>query len=120
MSKEDIAAAKDEVNNVFVHRDLYGYITDIVEYTRFRSGVVLGASTRSCIALLKSAKARTALNNQSYVLPDDIKAVAVPVLAHRLVLQPSLNIKRDSAANIIKNIINEVKFPTEDFDKYKL
>lgn len=120
VSKEDIAAAKAEVNNVFVNRDLYGYVAEIVEHTRFRSGVVLGASTRSCIALLKAAKARAAMNDQSYVLPDDIKAVAVPVLAHRMVLQPSLNIKRDSAASIIKDIINEVKVPTEDFDKYKL
>lgn len=120
ITKEDIITAQQEVENVFVHPDLYDYIATLCEATRFHKDVILGVSTRGCIALMKAAKGLAALQNRSYVLPDDVKAAAVPVLAHRLVLKTSLLGKKNADAAIIKEILAEVTVPTEDFDRYRL
>ncbi len=117
---EDIFAAREEVKSVFVHPDLYTYISSIVEFTRYKQGVVLGASTRSCIALLKASKAMAALNGRDFVIPDDIKKVSVPVLAHRLVLKTSLSTVKDASEDMIREILTLITVPTEDFDKYRL
>ena len=119
-SGDDIIEARREVKGIFIHPDLYEYITSIVEYTRYKQGVILGASTRSCIALMKAAKGMAAVKGRSYVLPDDIKAVAVPVLAHRLVLKTSLSTAKGADEDMIREILTSITVPTEDFDKYKL
>ena len=115
-----ITKAREEVKSVFVHPDLLGYISEIVEFTRYKQGVVMGASTRSCIALLKASKAMALINGRDYVIPDDIKKVAVPVIAHRLVLKTSLSTVKDAAEDAVREILALVNVPTEDFDKYKL
>lgn len=120
VSVDDVLNACRQVNEVFVHNDLLGYVADLVAETRRRSGVVLGASTRASIALIKAAKGFAWLNGRSYVLPDDIKAMAIPVLAHRLILKTSLNTKKDGDVEIVKEILDEVRVPTEDFEKYRL
>ncbi len=120
VSADDVLNAARQVNDVFVHNDLLGYAADLVAETRRRNGVVLGASTRASIALIKAAKGFAWLNGRSYVLPDDIKAMAIPVLAHRLILKTSLNTKKDGDVEIIKEILDEVRVPTEDFEKYRL
>lgn len=119
-SKEDIIAAQNDVNDVFVNKDLYDYIINIAESTRHTENIILGLSPRACISLLKVAKGYAAVNGRGYLLPDDIKAVAVNVLAHRLVLKTSLTLKINAAADIIKEIIDSVPVPTEDIDNYKL
>jgi len=120
ISKEDISKAQREVNDIYVHRDLYGYIARVAEATRQHPDVVLGASTRGSISLLKVAKGLAAAGNRAYVTPDDIKAAAVPVLAHRLILKTSVSMKKNADADIIENIIEHMPVPTEDFDKYRL
>lgn len=120
VSADDVLKAREEVKSVFVHPDLLVYISEIVEFTRYKQGVVLGASTRSCIALLKAAKAMAAVSGRNYVIPDDVKKVAVPVLAHRLVLKTSLSALRDGAEDAIREILTLVNVPTEDFEKYKI
>jgi len=116
----DIKDAADEINSVFVHPDLFGYISDVVTATRSKSGVELGAGTRSAISLLKASKANATLDGRAYVTPDDIKSLAVPVLAHRLMLRASLDLKPSAAKDVISEILDEVKVPTEDFKKYRL
>ncbi len=119
-TKEEILSAACEVGKVYVHRDLMGYISDIVSATRGKEGVALGATTRAAIALMKAAKGKAALEGRDHVIPDDIKALAVPVLAHRLMLKMSVNVKPGAAENIIREIIGSVRVPTEDYEKYKL
>lgn len=116
----DIIKAREEARSVYVHPDLLGYISEIVEFTRYKQGVVLGASTRSCIALLKASKAMALVSGRSYVIPDDVKKAAVPVLAHRLVLKTSLSMVKDAAEDSIKEILALINVPTEDFEKYKV
>ncbi|MCL2518805.1 MAG: MoxR family ATPase [Oscillospiraceae bacterium] len=120
ISREDILQAQREINNIHVNKDLYGYITSIAEATRNHSDVVLGVSPRGCISLMKVAKGMATVNNRSYVLPDDIKAAAVPVLAHRLILKTSVSMRKHADAAVINEIIDNVTVPTEDFDRYKL
>jgi MoxR-like ATPase len=120
VSKKDIAEAQSEVNDIYVHRDLYGYITAIAESTRRNPDIVLGVSPRGCIALLKASKGMAAVRNRKYVTPDDIKAAAVPVLAHRLILKTSVSLRKNADAEIIDEIISGIHVPTEDFAKYKL
>lgn len=120
ISKADILQAQSEINDIYVHSDLYDYITSIAEATRCKPDVVLGVSPRGCIALLKVSKGMAAVNNRAYVTPDDIKAAAVPVLAHRLILKTSASMKKNADAEIISEIIENIPVPTEDFDKYRL
>jgi len=120
ISKDDILKAQKEINGIYVHKDLYGYMTSIVESTRRNPNVVLGASPRGSIALLKASKGMAAVNNRTYVTPDDIKAVAVSVLAHRLLLKTSAIMKKNVDAEAISEIIKNIPVPTEDFDKYRL
>ncbi|MCL1792410.1 MAG: MoxR family ATPase [Oscillospiraceae bacterium] len=120
ISKEDIVNAQNEINGIYVHKDLYGYITSIAEATRKNPDVILGASPRGCLALLKVAKGLAAANNRAYVTPDEIKEAAVPVLAHRLILKTSASMKKNAETGIIEEIIESIPVPTEDFGKYRL
>ena len=85
---DDITALKNEVQNVAVHPTVKKYIIDIVTATRESEFTILGASPRGSIALHTAAKALALINGRNYVVPDDVKALATEVLAHRLMLSP--------------------------------
>ena len=110
---ECIAEARREVASVYVHRDLLDYAATICECTRSAKDVILGASPRAMIALVRVAQGYAAIAGRDYVLPDDIKRAAVPVLAHRLVLTSSARIRRGSDERVIEDIIRTVGVPTE-------
>ncbi len=113
VSLSDVSSAMQETAKVYCHDDLLKYITQIVEMTREAAGVVLGASPRAALSLLMVAKGFAITNGRNYVLPDDVKAAAVPVLNHRLLLTNSEMLKKDSARRIITEILNRVPVPTE-------
>lgn len=117
---EDVISARREVTGYFVHPDLLDYISAITEATRYKNGIILGAGTRAAVALLRVSKALAAVNGRNYVLPDDIKTAAVPVLAHRLVLRTSLTDGRGTAEALVSEILEQIPVPSEDFEKYKL
>lgn len=112
-SERDINAAIEQIPHTYIHRDLVVYIAEIIEATRSADSVELGASPRGGIALQKAAKAFAAMDNRDYVIPDDIKRAAVPVLAHRLVLTSSARIRRGSDERVIEDILRTVSVPTE-------
>ena len=113
VTRADVIAAMNETARVYCCRDLMEYITAIVEMTRRTSAVVLGASPRAALALLRVAKGYAVINGRSYVIPDDIKAVAKPVLCHRLMLTNAERIKKGAAHRIIDEIFDHVPVPTE-------
>lgn len=88
ISLDDIVALKEQAQNVEVHPSVKKYIIDIVAATRESEFTVLGASPRGSIALHTAAKALALINGRNYVVPDDVKSLAVDVLAHRLMLSP--------------------------------
>lgn len=113
---EDIISMQEEANNVFVHKCILEYIASIVEGTRKDTGIIMGVSTRGSLALLKAAKAYAYIQGRDYVVPEDVKSLAVPVLAHRLLLNYGY---RKEADNIRKmqEIVEKQMVPTEEFDK---
>lgn len=111
---EDILAWRQEASSVSVHSELVTYITDIVKATRNRSDVAAGVSPRGSIALLRCAQALAFIRGREYVVPEDIKELAVPVLAHRLVIPHTFG-KSSSCEDIILKILDEVPVPTEEF-----
>ena len=113
VSLADVTAAMEETAGVFCHDDLLKYIMGVIEMTREASGVVLGASPRAALSLLMMAKGFAVISGRHYVLPDDVKRAAVPVLNHRLILTNSEMLKKDSARRIITEILSRVPVPTE-------
>ena len=114
LSLEQLEQAKAEVNTVFVHPCVREYMVDIVAATRKGDSIVMGVSPRGSLAFLRCVKAYAYLNGRNFVTPDDVKAVAVPVLAHRIVLSYGYG-KGNDTRSLVEQIINATPVPTEDF-----
>lgn len=111
---KDIIAAQEALPKIFVHRDIMSYIVSLVEATRHFDTVVLGVSPRGAQSLMKVAKGYAAIDNRDYVIPDDVKKAALPVLTHRIMLTSSAKIKANAAENVINEIVEQVPVPTEN------
>ncbi len=109
----DIQEAQRFAAAVSISDDLLAYIIRITEATRKSTAVKLGASPRASGALLRSAQGYALLQGRAYVTPDDIKAVAVAVLAHRILLQHGLKSREDQGAEIVLQVLREVEVPAE-------
>ena len=113
---EDIIAMQQEVRNVYVHPSLMEYIVDLVYATREQNGVSVGVSPRGTLTMINAVRAYAYLSGRNYVVPEDIIELAVPVWAHRIVLQLGIT-REDNREQLIENVIAEVKVPTEDWNK---
>ncbi len=109
----EIKYCQDALLKIYVNKDIMSYIISIAEATRKYENVVLGVSPRGAQALMKVAKGYAAIDNRDYVIPDDVKKAALPVLAHRIMLTSSAKIKANAAKNIITEILEQVPVPTE-------
>ncbi|MFC4809562.1 AAA family ATPase [Paenibacillus sp. GCM10023250] len=109
----EIEDAKRHYVGVKVTDELLGYMLAIVEATRKHPDAVLGASPRSSQALLRACQARAAIQGRDHVLPDDVKAIAVPVLAHRISLRSVQRMRADAAEQIIAGILSTVPVPAD-------
>lgn len=107
-----ILEASDECKKVKASEAVLSYIVNIVEATRSDDRVLTGASPRGSQALLRAAQVKAAIQGRDYVLPDDVKALAVPVLAHRLVIN-GINRSRQAAEAIMQDVLKRVTVPTE-------
>jgi MoxR-like ATPase len=108
---ETVLGMRQAVETVYVEPDLERYIVELVNKTRTNRQVTVGASPRGSLALLKLARARAAMEGRSYVLPDDIKRFAESALAHRLILEPDLWMRREAASEIIAHVLETVPVP---------
>ena len=115
LTLEELKTAREEANKIYVHTCVRGYLVDIVEATRNGDQVVMGVSSRGSLALLRCAKAYAYLEGRDYVTPDDVKILAVPVLAHRIVL--GFGSGAGGAEELVKQITGSIPVPTEDFTK---
>ncbi|HEY4621672.1 MAG TPA: MoxR family ATPase, partial [Gaiellaceae bacterium] len=97
VDRETLLEMQRAIEEVHVAESVQGYCVDVVAATREAQGAAVGASPRGSLALLKLARCKAAVAGRDFVLPDDVKAVAVPALAHRLVLRPELWVQRVSA-----------------------
>lgn len=108
---EDITTMQRDVSAVTVKESILGYIEDIVCLTRQEERFVIGASPRAVLALVRASQARAFLKGRDYVKPDDVKAVAMPVLGHRLALSSEAKIRREDKDKILKSLIVQAKIP---------
>jgi MoxR-like ATPase len=102
------------VEQVHVDESVGLYMVDLVAATRSAPNVQVGASPRGTLALLKLARCRAALAGRDYVTPDDVKAVAVPALAHRLSLRPELWVQRVRAEDVVRDVLQKVPTPAAE------
>jgi MoxR-like ATPase len=107
----EVTAAIEEARALFVEESLNRYVVALLRHTRGSSRLALGASPRSGIALLRVAKARALAEGREYVLPDDVKAIAAPVLAHRLILAPEARSAGLTAEEIVGEAVEQTPVP---------
>lgn len=106
-----LLAAQQAIKSVHVSQSLREYIVRLVRRTRDHADVYLGASPRGSLALFRGGQARAALLGRDYVLPDDIKTLAIPALAHRLILAPGARLREQKPETIITQLLEEVPVP---------
>ena len=107
----DVLAAADDAKAVYVEESVNRYIVAVLRHTRADQRLYLGASPRAGIALLRVAKARALTAGRSFVSPDDVKAIAEPVLAHRLIVAPEARSAGLSAETLIREAIEKTPVP---------
>ncbi|MGB1749315.1 MAG: AAA family ATPase [Dehalococcoidia bacterium] len=110
---DDISKARDVVDEVTVDQTVSGYLLDIIDATRNSSSLRLGASPRASLALQHAAQGWAAMQGRSYVLPDDVKHLAVPVLSHRLLAETTSELRGQATATILTEIIESTPVPIE-------
>ena len=108
---DELRAMRATTEEVHIDPDIEDYIVSIVSRTRIHNNVYVGASPRGSLALIKLARAKAVIEGRDFVLPDDIKDLAIPALAHRLILSPDLWAKRITAADIVSGILAMVPVP---------
>jgi MoxR-like ATPase len=113
VSSKEIQAVQADVRGVHVSDDVKEYILELVDATRGHRSVANGASPRASIALMHAAKARAAIHGRDYVIPDDVRALAQPVLAHRLVLDADAFVDDLTAVDVIDDLLTSVSIPGE-------
>ncbi len=111
VDRETLLAMQRAIESVHVATTIQEYCVDVVGATRESASTAVGASPRGSLALLKLARVRAALDGRDFVLPDDVKAVGVPALAHRLVLRPELWVQRVSAEDVVREVLDTVPTP---------
>ncbi|HUM17080.1 MAG TPA: MoxR family ATPase [Candidatus Nitrosotalea sp.] len=114
ISRGELAAMQGSLEEVHVASVTERYIVDLVQATRSDPRVALGASPRGTLALLKLARAAAAIQRRDFILPDDVKAMAGPALAHRLILKPELWAARISPAQVVEGLLAQVPAPGPD------
>ena len=111
LSVQQIQEARSIIRSLFVEPKLLEFIAKIVNETRNNPSLYLGASPRASLAIVHSAKALAAIQNRDFVTPDDIITVAVPVLAHRIILSPEKEMEGITTTDVVHQIIKRIEVP---------
>jgi MoxR-like ATPase len=106
-----LAAARKEIEGVRVEPALYSYVAALVRRTRDWPAISLGASPRAAVALFWVARGIAGMENRDYLLPDDVKAAALPVLRHRILLKPEADLEGLTSDQVISQVIASVEVP---------
>ena len=114
VDRDTLLSMQFACEDVFVSESVGLYMVDVVAATRNAPSIQVGASPRGSLALLKLSRCRAALDGRDYVTPDDVKAVAVPALAHRLTLRPELWVQRISAEDVVRERLATVATPVAE------
>ena len=108
---EDVSRLQQDRRNIIVSGPVREYVTDIVRATRNHTAIQFGASPRGSLGLMRAGQALAALRDREYILPDDIKSLACPVLAHRLILKEEDRLRGEDPEHILESIIHGIPVP---------
>jgi len=111
---DEILEMRKDVEEIHIDDDLEGYVVDLVQHTRQDRRVAVGASPRGSLAFLKMSRARAAMNGREFVIPDDIKSFDLPILAHRIIMQPAHWMAPRMVNDVIRDVFSAVKVPVLD------
>ena len=111
ISSEEVVACQRAVRDVHVDEKVREYILEIIHQTREHEDVALGGSPRASIALYRASQALAGIRGHDFVTPDDVKRIAAPILAHRLLIRPESRLRKITPAHIVDQILNEVEVP---------
>lgn len=111
INTESVIQAQNESERIICSEKIYEYIASISMRTRNEEHLRLGVSPRGSLNLMQAAKARAYLDGRSYVIPDDVQKMIVPVLSHRIIVKPEAKLHSMDAKRILKNILNAVRVP---------
>jgi MoxR-like ATPase len=114
VGRDELLEMQRAVEDVYVSESVGRYMVDLVAATRENARIQVGASPRGSLALMKVSRCRAALAGRDFVTPEDVKAVAVPALAHRLMLSPELWVQRVSQADVIREVLQSVPTPAAE------
>ena len=106
-----LAQARSEIRGVKVEPALFRYIVEIVRRTRGWPALALGASPRAAISLMMVSKATAALENRDYIIPDDVKASALPTLRHRVMMKPEAELEGLDSDRVLTEVLGSVEVP---------
>jgi MoxR-like ATPase len=111
VTSEALAALREQLQHIALREELVGYGVDLVRATRAQESILVGAGPRATQALLLASRAHAALEQRDYVTPDDLRAMAGPVLEHRLILRPEFEIEGLTVAETIERVLGQVTVP---------
>ena len=111
VSLEELTAAQKAIKDIHINEDVRGYIVDLVRETRTNNDVYLGSSSRGAIALFRLCQAWAGISGRDFVTPDDVKKLAVPALAHRIIVGPAARIRDVSPDDVIDRVLKTVTVP---------
>lgn len=117
VSAEDVIACQEAIREIHLDEKVKRYILEIVHASRGHEDVLLGASPRASIALFRTAQALAAISGRDFALPDDIKKMAQPVLAHRLILKPESRLRKRTATLVVKDLVEDARVPITEQQK---
>lgn len=110
---EQLLGLQQEARRIHLESSIRGYAVQLARATRVHPAIQLGASPRATLALCRAAQSRALLEGRSFVVPDDVKSLAIPVLAHRLILDPQARIRGHKAPTILQEILQTVPVPVD-------
>lgn len=111
---QQIPALQRQIRQVQVVESIRRYILDLVQATRDHAALALGASPRGSLALFRTAQGRAALQGRDYVIPDDIKHVAVACLAHRMVMKPEAVLRGETTTDVVRDLLRHTEIPLKE------
>jgi MoxR-like ATPase len=109
----DVIALQEAVQQVYCSKEVRSYIANICAATRKHNALLLGASTRAAIALVRASQACALLDDRDFILPDDVQSMALPVAAHRILLSPESRMKGLSTARVLRAVLESVSVPVK-------
>ena len=114
VAADDVIACQEAVRGIHVDDKVKRYILEVVHASRENEDVLLGGSPRASIALFRTAQALAAVQGRDFVQPDDVKRMAQPVLAHRIILTPESRLRKRTPAAVVKDLVDDARVPITD------